>query len=208
MAQQDASVLKVLVLGDPATGKTSIIKRYVYGEFSEDHKPTIAVDFALKALTFEGKTIRIQLWDIAGQDRFGSLVRIFYKDALGAMLVYDISRPDTRDTIAKWKKEIEEKVSLPNGSPLPTILLANKADLKTQELDKLEIDAYCASLGFVGFHETSAKENTGIKEAVESLIKAILSHEGILDRQAAPDEGAVTAEDTGRHTREHKSCAC
>ncbi len=60
----------------------------------------------------------------------------------GAMLVYDISRPDTRDTIAKWKKEIEEKVSLPNGAPLPTILLANKADLKTRELDKLEIDAY------------------------------------------------------------------
>jgi GTPase SAR1 family protein len=63
------------------------------------------------------------------------------------MLVYDISRPDTRDTIAKWKKEIEEKVSLPNGAPLPTILLANKADLKTRELDKLEIDAYvCACM--------------------------------------------------------------
>ena len=123
------------------------------------------------------------------------------------MLVYDVSRPDTRDTIAKWKKEIEDKVSLPNGSPLPTILLANKADLKTQELNQLEIDAYCASLGFVAFHETSAKENTGIQEAVESLIKAILSHDGILDRQAAPEE-VVTAADTGHSTREHKSCAC
>lgn len=208
MAQQDANVLKVLVLGDPATGKTSIIKRYVYGEFSEDHKPTIAVDFALKALTFNGKTIRIQLWDIAGQDRFGSLVRIFYKDALGAMLVYDITRPETRDTIAKWKKEIEEKVTLPNGSPLPTILLANKADLKKKELDKLEVDAYCASLAFAGFYETSAKENTGIKEAVEGLIGSILAHDGILDRQTVPDESAVTAADTGRNTRERKGCAC
>jgi len=124
------------------------------------------------------------------------------------MLVYDITRPDTRDTIAKWKKEIEEKVTLPNGQPLPTILLANKADLKTKELDKLEIDAFCASLRFVGFHETSAKENTGIKEAVENLIKNILSHEDILSQQAGPEEGTVTAEDTGRDTREHKSCAC
>ena len=124
------------------------------------------------------------------------------------MLVYDITRPDTRDTIAKWKKEIEEKVTLPNGAPLPTILLANKADLKKDELNKLEIDAFCASFGFVGFHETSAKENTGIKEAVDSLIENILSHDGILDRQTVPEEGAVTAEDTGRNTRDRKNCAC
>ncbi len=69
--------------------------------------------------------------------------------------------------------------------------------------------SYCASLGFVGFHETSAKDNTGIKEAVDSLIKNILSHDGILDRQQAPEEGAVTAEDTGRsNRRENKGCAC
>ena len=124
------------------------------------------------------------------------------------MLVYDITRPETRDTIAKWKKEIEEKVTLPNGTPLPTILLANKADKKEKELDKLEIDAYVASLGFVGFHETSAKENTGIKDAVEGLISNILSHEGILDRQTAPEENTVTAADTGANTRDHKACAC
>ena len=98
---------------------------------------------------------------------------------------------------------------LPNGSPLPTILLANKADLKTQELNKLEIDAYCASLGFVGFHETSAKENTGIKEAVDGLIKSILSHEGVLDRPAQDPGGpSVTPRDTERDTRDRKPCAC
>jgi Ras-related protein Rab-32 len=168
-------VLKVLVLGDPATGKTSIIKRTITNSISDLHKPTIVVDFHFRKFDVQGTSVALQLWDIAGQDRFGALYRIYYRDAFGAMLVFDLSRPETFQSVLKWKREIDNKVMLPNGSALPVILLANKSDLPDTRVNKEELDAFCKEHGFVGWLETSAKTNHNIEESVKSLVTTILS---------------------------------
>ncbi|KAF4320733.1 hypothetical protein BBO99_00001375 [Phytophthora kernoviae] len=181
-AAQDA-VIKVLVLGDAATGKTSIIKRYVHDAFSEHHRTTIGVDFALKAVTVNGTTVRLQLWDIAGQEHFRALNRVYYKDALGALLVYDMSRPETFDSILKWKKEIDSKVELPNGKPLPVILCGNKCDLK-EDVDREILDEFCRANNFTGWFDTSAKENIHIDDAAKALVTGILEHKDIFERKS------------------------
>ncbi|ETV97494.1 hypothetical protein H310_09419 [Aphanomyces invadans] len=190
-AAQDA-VVKVLVLGDAATGKTSIIKRYVHNVFSEHHKTTIGVDFALKPVTVQNTTLRLQLWDIAGQEHFRALNRVYYKDALGALVVYDLSRQDTFESVLKWKKEIDTKVELPNRKPLPVVLCGNKADL-AGDIDHEFMNDFCATHGFAGWFDTSAKDNKNIDEANKALVAAVLQHRDIFEKKAEPRKDVFRA---------------
>jgi len=138
---------KVLVVGDIGTGKTSIIKRFVHNIFSVHYKSTIGVDFALKVIHWDAHTtVRLQLWDIAGQERFGNMTRVYYKEAVGAMVVFDVTRSATFDAVQKWKNDIDCKVTLPpDDRPIPVVLLANKADLQKEGFQKTpaQMDKYC-----------------------------------------------------------------
>ncbi|KAG2237114.1 hypothetical protein INT48_004616 [Thamnidium elegans] len=185
MIQRVWSRISYVVVGDLGTGKTSIIRRYVHNIFSSNYKSTIGVDFALKVIQWGPDLIvRLQLWDIAGQERFGNMTRVYYKEALGAIVVYDITRPQTFEGVTKWKKDIDTKVALPDawgGGQIPVILLANKTDLigegHGQHVNPTELDQFCNENGFLTWFETSAKDNSNIEEATRHLISAILKLE-------------------------------
>ncbi|CEJ01041.1 Putative Ras-like protein Rab-32 [Rhizopus microsporus] len=157
MTEMKEYLFKILVVGDLGTGKTSIIRRYVHNIFSTNYKSTIGVDFALKVIQWTPDIIvRLQLWDIAGQERFGNMTRVYYKEALGAIVVYDITRPQTFEGVTRWKKDIDAKVALPDawgGGQIPVILLANKTDLiqegHGQPVNPAELDNFCREHGFI-----------------------------------------------------------
>eukprot|EP00062_Callorhinchus_milii_P024800 gi/632985084/ref/XP_007909481.1/ PREDICTED: ras-related protein Rab-38-like [Callorhinchus milii] len=186
-------LFKVLVIGDLGVGKTSIIKRYVHQIFSQHYRATIGVDFALKVLHWDPDTvIRLQLWDIAGQERFGNMTRVYYREAVAAFIVFDVSRASTFEAVSKWKNDLDTKVRLQNGKMVPTVLLANKCDQVKEglrySLPKLE--HFCKENGFVGWFETSAKDNVHIEEAARLLVETVLAVE---DGDAVPPDPEVVS---------------
>ncbi|KAN0047322.1 hypothetical protein ACTA71_001704 [Dictyostelium dimigraforme] len=190
---------KILVVGDIGTGKTSIIKRFVHNIFSMHYKSTIGVDFALKVINWDPKTeVRLQLWDIAGQERFGSMTRVYYKEAVGAMITFDVTRMSTFEAVAKWKADIDSKVTYGvDEKPIPVVLLANKCDLGKDAFIKTanDMDKYCKDNGFIGWFETSAKENMNIEKAARFLVDHILKNDV---RRNQPIEGTIQPGDLNK----------
>lgn len=157
-------------MGDLGTGKTSIIRRYVHNIFSTNYKSTVSrdtkrclittiiptvyfqigVDFALKVIQWGPDIIvRLQLWDIAGQERFGNMTRVYYKEALGAFVVYDVTRPPTFEGVTRWKNDIDSKVRLPSswgGGPIPVVLLANKVSERESKSKRAKNESIALSL--------------------------------------------------------------
>lgn len=190
-APPTGGIAKVLVVGDVATGKTSVIKRYVRNTFSKDYQTTIGVDFALKRVTTNGTEMNVQLWDIAGQERFSGLSRIFYTHAVAAIIVYDLFQRDSFESAAKWKKDIDAKVFLPNNQPIPVLLLGNKSDLISEtaqpEVTDEEIEAFVKQHKFYAHFKCSAKNGHNIKTACHHLVLQIAQNQ--TDITVDPDKG-------------------
>jgi small GTP-binding protein len=175
--------------------------------FSNKYRATIGVEFALKVLQWNPTTsVRLQLWDIAGQERFGHMTRVYYKEAVGAMVVFDVTRPGTFDAVAKWKADLDSNLS-DEQRKLPVVLLANKCDLAKEPLDTERMAEYCKTNGFAGWFETSAKEDVGIKPAFNALVTAVLeSDPHATDRR--DDTVSLGATRGGARGDEKDSCAC
>ncbi|KAK0158101.1 hypothetical protein PV328_009148 [Microctonus aethiopoides] len=168
-------LFKFLIIGDYGVGKTAIVRRYTEGKFSSNYKVTIGADFAIKTLNWDLHTkINLQLWDIAGHERFGYMTRVYYKYAVAAALVFDISRITTFQSVKKWLNDLREKVTLPDGSNIPIILLANKGDIKQAAIPTEQINKFCKDNKIAQWYVTSAKENKNIDEAMHYLVENVL----------------------------------
>jgi len=133
------------------------------------------VDFAVKAIDWDENTsVNLQLWDVAGHERFGTMTRVYYKYAIAAIIVFDLSRPATFDAVTKWRDDLNSKVVLANSEPIPVLLLANKCDIQGVQVDNEALEKFTRAHGFIGWFPTSAQENLNIDKAMMTLIKKVL----------------------------------
>uniref|UniRef100_A0A3Q3R7H1 Ras-related protein Rab n=1 Tax=Monopterus albus TaxID=43700 RepID=A0A3Q3R7H1_MONAL len=176
MAICTEKLYKVIVIGDVGVGKSSIISHYINKLFSEEYKTTIGLDFALKKNEWDARTVvRLQLWDIAGQEMCKNISRVFYKGAMGAVVVFDITNSSTLEAASDRKRDLDSKVCLDSGHPIPAVLLANKCDMTARDEDLVSsLDAFCRDNAFLGWFKTSAKENINIDEAGAFLVKQMM----------------------------------
>ncbi len=177
---------KIVIVGNVGSGKTSIIQRYTNNTFTTNYKSTIGVDFASKYLELEdGSIARLQMWDIAGQERYGNLTRVYYQQAAGAIIVYDVSHH--QDCVLKWKSDLLGKI--PN---VPVVLFANKLDL-VDSIDADALNQFCTNHDFIGWSGTSAKYGKGIDSGIKHLVDYMVKHAPPAD--PAEDDDIITLAD-------------
>ena len=171
-------VYKVLLLGDTTVGKTCFLMKYTDKTFQDVHISTIGLDYRLKSMVLKnGKNIKLQIWDTAGQDRFRAITKNYYKGANGIILIYDVTNPKTYDNVKNWVTQIREEAS-PN---VVVYLCGNKIDMKEERKVKEEDGKIIAEEFGFPFNETSAREGININETFEDLVERIDSVYSKLD---------------------------
>lgn len=157
-------VLKVVVAGDGNVGKTSLIRRYCEGKFESTRVATIGVDFQTQTVELPQKTVKLSIWDMAGQDRFEVIRSGFYRGSRAAALVYDVTEPESFAHLERWRGEILKAVD-----EQPLVVVGNKIDLeRSQTLEAAQ--AFAHSIGAEHL-ETSALDGRGVPALFESLAK-------------------------------------
>ena len=205
---------KVVFIGESGTGKTCIIRQYVHAIFQAADKATIGVDFALKVIppaTPGGRSTTLQIWDVAGQERYGQMTQVYYRGAVGAVCVVDAPRPETFEAAVHWKSDLDSRVFLPGTTTnIPCILMINKIDLAQCHMSKEEVAAYCQRFNFVASFETSAKTNVGISEGIDTLLKHMErnSPNKSDDSKPKPEGGADKRVDISKPKPPGGGCPC
>eukprot|EP01156_Anaeramoeba_ignava_P023391 Anaeramoba_ignava/c21510_g1_i3.p1 GENE.c21510_g1_i3~~c21510_g1_i3.p1 ORF type:complete len:202 (-),score=75.25 c21510_g1_i3:64-669(-) len=162
---------KVILIGSKAAGKTNIISRFQKNEFNPNSKTTIGAEFANIILEIKGKKIQLQTWDTSGEERYFSVSKSYYRDAVGAFIIYDITNEESFNKLDFW---FEEFINFSKENAIPMII-GNKFDLEKERKISKEMGENFAEENKGLFMETSAKDGTNIQEAFEELTKEILN---------------------------------
>ncbi|XXG78716.1 hypothetical protein AAC387_Pa08g2603 [Persea americana] len=182
-------LFKIVLIGDSAVGKSNLLSRYARNEFNANSKATIGVEFQTQSVDINGKEVKAQIWDTAGQERFRAVTSAYYRGALGALVVYDISRRSTFDSARRWLEELTTHCD----TTVVRMLVGNKCDLENIREVSVDEGKQLAEEEGLCFMETSALDATNVKTAFEIVIKEIYNNvsKKVLDSESYKAELSV-----------------
>ncbi|KAG0492968.1 hypothetical protein HPP92_006039 [Vanilla planifolia] len=169
-AEDDYDYLfKLVLIGDSGVGKSNLLSRFTRNEFNLESRSTIGVEFATRSLNVDGRIIKAQIWDTAGQERYRAITSAYYRGAVGALLVYDVTRRPTFENVERWLRELREHTD-PN---IVVMLVGNKSDLRHLVAVSTEDGKALAERESLFFMETSALESINVENAFSEVLTQI-----------------------------------
>lgn len=199
---------KLVLLGEAAVGKTSVVHRFVQDDFQENREPTIGAAFLTQRCRLEDRLVKFEIWDTAGQERFHSLAPMYYRNAQASAVVYDVTKASSFEKAKLWVKELQRQAS----PQIVIALVGNKIDLITEdgdesseapverEVERADAQQYAQENGLL-FFETSAKTGENVAQVFHAVASAILAR-----YKADPPERRREA--TVNPTQSQESTAC
>ncbi|XP_010262670.1 PREDICTED: ras-related protein Rab2BV [Nelumbo nucifera] len=181
-------LFKIVLIGDSGVGKSNILSRFTRNEFCLESKSTIGVEFATRTLQVDGKTVKAQIWDTAGQERYRAITSAYYRGAVGALLVYDITKRQTFDNVQRWLRELRDHAD----SNIVIMMAGNKSDLNHLRAVPEEDAQALAEKEGLSFLETSALEALNVDKAFQTILTEIyhiISKKALAAQEAASTTG-------------------
>lgn len=163
---------KLVVMGCSGVGKTSLQNRFIKNEFIEEHRPTIGAGLQTKEISVDSHNVALNIWDTSGREEYRSLFPIYYRSSSGAILVYDVTKPETFESM----KEFLDDYIKCCGSGVPILLLGNKSDLPDKAVKFSDAEEFAKNYENMLVYEVSVKTGEGVQQAFEDLVRKIVEN--------------------------------
>jgi len=198
--------MRIILIGDCAVGKTAYATKLRYGAFQERYDATIGVDYSARTLCIHNKAmVKCQLWDTAGQENFAPLIKTYYKDIGGVLLVYDVNCRHSFNRLSFWISELNNHG--PIDYPISKILIGNKIDLNSRKVSEEEAKKFATNNGFM-YKEISVKQDINVDESLTELVEDAYKYKELNKGFKDSDVKYLDLKTKSESNKDREFCCC